>query len=201
MDQYLFADYLRSNVPLSEGQLQTLLEGSRVLELDRGAFVMHRGDTCHHRFFIERGAVREYSIDSKGREHLLLFAVEGWFLVNVESVFFGRPSSYFIQTIEPTRIRLIEEARVQSLAQRDKAFDAFDRSLLYEHIQSLQHRITALQGASAEERYLHFVSAYPEVLLRVPQGMVASYLGIAPESLSRIRKALADRYKRSRRIS
>lgn len=196
MKESFFTDYIRSNVPLTDEQLSTLLEKSKVLALGRKAFLLSAGETCCHRFFIEQGAVREYSIDRHGKEHLLHFAVEGWFLMNVESIFFDRPSSYFIETIEPSRILLLSNEQVNRLAREDKSFEQFDRQLLYEHIHTLQLRITGMQSHSAEERYLHFVEHYPEAMLRVPQQMIASYLGIAPESLSRIRRQLAERHFR-----
>lgn len=113
--------------------------------------------------------------------------------MNVDSVFFSLPSSHFIQAIEPTRLLLINEKQLRRLVREDAAFADFDRQLLYEHIQMLHRRITLLQSASAEERYLQFIKDFPEVPLRVPQTMIASYLGITPESLSRIRRDLARR--------
>lgn len=193
MKEYFFDDFLRSNLRLSAEQRDVLFEHSMIKEYDRGDFILSAGETCAHRFFIERGAIREYSIDPKGKEHLLFFAVEGWFLMNVDSVFFGLPSSHFIQAIEPTRLLLINEKQLRRLVREDAAFADFDRQLLYEHIQMLHRRITLLQSASAEERYLQFIKDFPEVPLRVPQTMIASYLGITPESLSRIRRDLARR--------
>lgn len=193
MKEYFFDDFLRSNLRLSAEQRDVLFEHSMIKEYDRGDFILSAGETCAHRFFIERGAIREYSIDPKGKEHLLFFAVEGWFLMNVDSVFFSLPSSHFIQAIEPTRLLLINEKQLRRLVREDAAFADFDRQLLYEHIQMLHRRITLLQSASAEERYLQFFKDFPEVPLRVPQTMIASYLGITPESLSRIRRDLARR--------
>ena len=193
MKDYFFEDFLRSNLQLTPGQRDILFEHSVIKEYDRGDFILSAGETCTHRFFIERGAIREYSIDPKGKEHLLFFAVEGWFLMNVDSVFFNLPSRHFIQAIEPTRLLLINENQLQRLVREDTDFADFDRRLLYEHIQMLHRRITLLQSASAEERYLEFIKDFPEVPLRVPQSMIASYLGITPESLSRIRRELAGR--------
>ncbi|PVZ10637.1 Crp/Fnr family transcriptional regulator [Porphyromonas loveana] len=201
MNEYIFTDFLRSNVVLSSEQMAALFEGSRVLEPKKGEFLLSAGEICRHRFFIERGAVREYSIDERGREHLLHFALEGWFLMNVESIFFDQPSSYFIEAIEPSRVLLLDDKQFRKLAAENEAFERFDKSLLHEHIHTLQHRITALQSSSAEERYRLFTKQYPEVMLRVPQMMIASYLGITPESLSRIRKELAQRNCRPRNTS
>ncbi len=193
MNELHFTEYIRSNLPLNDKQMEQLCHRSKVLEVKRGDFLLRQGETCTHRLFVERGSVREYFIDERGREHLLLFAVEGWFLMNVESVFFGKPSSYFIQATEDSRILLLNEQQVQTLGGEDCTFAAFSKNLLSEHIQTLQRRITSLQSDTAEERYLHFVATYPEIMLRVPQTMVASFLGITPESLSRIRKGLAHK--------
>lgn len=196
MKELYFTDYLRSNLPLDAEQLNLLCRGSRVIEVKRGDFLLRRGETCQHRFFVEQGSVREYAIDDRGREHLLLFATEGYYLMNVDSVLLGMPSSYFIQAIEDARIVLIDEQQVRTLVAQDSTFEQYERSLLYEHIQMLQRRVISLMSYSAEERYLHFVSMYPEVMIRVPQTMVASFLGITPESLSRIRHQLARQNRR-----
>ncbi len=193
MNEHNFSDYLHEYAGLCPERRERLLEHSRIIELSKGDIILRPGEVCRHRFFVERGAVREYSIDPSGKEHNLLFALEGWFIINVESVFFARPSSYFVEAIESTRLRLIEESEVKALMQEDEGFEKFDRDLLYEHIRALQHRITSLQSTSAMDRYLHFIKAYPEMVLRLPQGLIASYLGITPESLSRIRRAIADR--------
>lgn len=191
MREYTFADFVAQHSPLPSDQLERLLEGSRELKLERKELVLAAGDLCHHCFYIERGAVREYSLSPDGREHLLHFATEGWFIMNVESVFFSQPSSYFVETIEPSRLLLIDNECMKQLSAEEPSFGQFTRGLLYEHIRMLQERITSLQSLSAEERYLRFVAYYPEAMQRIPQMMIASYLGITPESLSRIRRTLA----------
>ncbi len=193
MKEYLLSEFLRFNANLNQEQMELLFRGSKLLTPQKGELLLTPGERCKYRFFIEQGAVREYFIDEKGREHLLHFAIEGWFLMNVNSIFFDQPSNYFIETIEPSKILLLDEDAVQHLVAEDRAFETLTQNLLYEHIQMLQRRITSLQSNSAEERYLYFAETYPEIVSRVPQMMVASYLGIAPESLSRIRKELAHK--------
>lgn len=188
-----FTEYLRSNLYLTPEQQALLLEGSISRELEAEEYLLRRGESCRHRFFVEQGSLREYSIDERGREHLLHFATEGWFLVSVDTIYFDRPSSYFLQCIEPSRVLMIQEEQYQRLVCVDEAFARLDRQLLFEHIQALHQRITALQSTSARERYESFVRTYPEVMMRAPQSMIASWLGIAPESLSRIRRELAGR--------
>lgn len=86
---------------------------------------------------------------------------------------------------------MIDENFIQMLSKKISSFSGFNNKLLHNHIRHLQKRINLLLSASAEDRYLQFIATYPDILLRVPQTMVASYLGITPESLSRVRKELA----------
>lgn len=100
---------------------------------------------------------------------------------------------YYIQALEDSKLVLIDEKFMHLLAQKIPDFTDFNNKLLHNHIRQLQKRINLLLSANAEERYLQFTEMYPDILLRVPQIMVASYLGITPESLSRVRKELAHR--------
>lgn len=171
-----------------------LLRGSCNLKhITRGEYILSVGQRCRHAFFILQGLVRQYSIDSKGKEHILLFAREGHFLANVEAVHLSLPSSYFVQALEDTQILLLNEEDIERLGSISLHFATLRTKLLHEYVQHLQKRIAQLQADSAEERYLTFVRDYPEMMLRVPQIHIASYLGITPESLSRVRKALAHK--------
>lgn len=163
------------------------------MQLDRGDWLLTQGQRCHHAFFVLRGLMRQYSLDNRGREHTLFFAAEGEFLTNVEAICLQKPSSYFIQCIEQAEVLLVGATDLDELSRRMPSFGELRLKLLHEHIQHQQKRITQLQAASAEERYLTFIADYPQMLLRVPQHYIASYLGITPESLSRIRKSLAEK--------
>ena len=72
------------------------------MELKKGEFALRAGETCKHSFFVEHGLLKQYTIDEKGKEHILLFAPEYWFAANIETVHFGRPSDYFMEALEPT---------------------------------------------------------------------------------------------------
>lgn len=164
----------------------------------KGEYLLREGSYCHHSFFVKEGLLRQYSVDSGGKEHTIQFAPENWFVVDRNSVFFHQPSQYFIQAIEDSIVFFIEEQAIIDLSQKDKAFNEYNNLLLHNHIRHLQKRINMLLGASAEERYLDFTASYPDIMLRVPQSMVASYLGITPEGLSRVRKALAEKHLKKR---
>lgn len=183
--------YLSSNLDVDKNEILSLVESCTIKIVPRDTFLLREDEHCGHTFFVESGLLRQYAIDSKGKEHTISFAPENWFLPDRESVYFGLPSSYYIQAQETSKVMLIDETFMSTLSERIPSFTKFNNKLLHNHIRHLQHRIHMLLSASAEERYLQFIKMYPDILLRVPQTMVASYLGITPESLSRVRKELA----------
>jgi len=158
---------------------------------EKGVFLLRQGEKCTYSFFVQRGLLRQYHIDSKGKEHIVQFAPENWFMTDRESVYFNQPSRYFIQALEYTETLQFDEALLLQLSRENPSFVALNTRLLHNHIRHLQQRITQLQSATAKERYLDFIGLYPDLLLRVPQILIASYLGITPESLSRVRKEMA----------
>lgn len=168
-----------------------IIEHCTIKNVNKDAFLLRQNEYCKHTFFVESGLLRQYAIDSKGKEHTISFAPENWFVSDRESAYFDESSAYYIQALENSKVILIDENFIAMLSEIIPAFIDFNNRLLHNHIRHLQNRILMLLRASAEERYLEFIEMYPDILLRVPQIMVASYLGITPESLSRVRKELA----------
>lgn len=193
MIEIRFTDFLSSNSTLDAALIETLLDKCKKVNIKKGEFWLRAGEACQQTLFVENGLLRYYSIDDKGKEHLLQFAPEGWFVSDRASIFFNEPSAYFIQALEDTEAIILNDTFMLELAKKDVSFMEFNNKLLHNHIRQLQNRINQLLSASAEERYLHFTKIYPDIFLRVPQLMVASYLGITPESLSRVRKELAQK--------
>ena len=193
MNNFTLTTFLTSNINIDKDILDDLVQNCKHLNISKGNFLLRQGEICRHSYFVESGLLRQYSIDNKGKEHILQFAPETWFVTDRESVYFNQPSDYFIQALEDSTVLQIDESFILHLAEENKSFLEFNNKLLHNHIRHLQKRITQLLSATAEERYLDFIKIYPDILLRVPQSMVASYLGITPESLSRVRKDLADK--------
>jgi CRP-like cAMP-binding protein len=197
MTNFNLISYLSSNIKIDESEIEKMVVNCEKISVKKGTFLIQKGDVCRHSFFVESGLLRQYSIDKKGKEHIIQFAPENWFMTDRESVYFKQPSQYFIQAQEISNILLIDENFINQLSKKYPSFIAFNNMLLHNHIRNLQKRINQLLSATAEERYLDFIKVYPNLLLRVPQTMIASYLGITPESLSRVRKELAlKNYKR-----
>jgi CRP-like cAMP-binding protein len=185
-------------VAVDESLLENIFSKCHVQFYPKGAFLLHAGDIGKHSFFVEQGLLRQFVTDTKGKEHIIQFAPENWFMSVRENIHHQRPSNYTIQAMEDTHVFFIRNELLLELALNEKAFQAFNNKLLQNHIMHLQKRITQLLSASAEERYLDFIKIYPDLNLRVTQQHIASYLGITPESLSRVRKELTKKYKNER---
>lgn len=188
-----FYNYLRNKALVKAEHLSQLTDLVSVKEFKKDELLLSRGQICERAFFVEKGLIRFYSIDEDGKEHIVQFAPENWFISDRESIYFKRPSEYFMDTIEDTAVVLIDQHFIETASEISPEFRNYNEYLLQNHIRHLQNRINLLIGASAEKRYLDFIRLYPDLTLRVPQWMIASYLGITPESLSRVRKELAKR--------
>ncbi len=189
-----FKTYLISNAGLTEEQFQKISSVLKPATFSKGKFLLNKGEICKNSFFVEKGLLRSYTIDEAGKEHINQFACENWFMSDRSSAYFNEPSDFFIDAIEDTAVVLIDLEFINLISEVSKSFRQYNELLLQNHIRHLQKRINQLLAASAEKRYLDFISLYPDLTLRVPQWMIASYLGITPESLSRVRKELAKKH-------
>ena len=159
--------------------------------IKKGDFLLREGEICKSHYFVEKGLLRMYSIDKNGKEHIIQFAPENWLITDRSSLYFNEKSKYYIEAVEDSEVLFLTPDFFANLKLQFPGFVATNDLLLQKHVRGLQNRINSLLAETAEERYLKFIKMYPDLMLRVPQWMVASYLGITPESLSRVRKKLA----------
>ncbi|WP_239004397.1 Crp/Fnr family transcriptional regulator [Lacinutrix sp. WUR7] len=186
-----FKKHIIEKCGLSETEFTQIAPFIKTKKVSKNDFLLQQGEICSHSFFVEQGVLRFYALNEEGKESILQFASENWIVSDRGSVFFQEPSTYYIDAIEDTLTIMLDEDFVNRVVQINPDFRKQNENLLQNHIRHLYKRISLLLGASARIRYLEFVAMYPDMLLRVPQWMIASYLGITPESLSRVRKALA----------
>ena len=157
----------------------------------KNELLLSEGEICMDTFFVEKGLLRMYSLDRNGKEHIIQFAPENWLISDRSSLNFNQKSKYYIEAVEDSEVFLLSKDFFTSMVEKFPQTAENNDMLLQKHIRNLQNRVNSLLADTAEERYMTFIKMYPEILLRVPQWMVASYLGITPESLSRVRKELA----------
>ncbi|GAB5474230.1 MAG: Crp/Fnr family transcriptional regulator [Maribacter sp.] len=149
----------------------------RRLNLKKGEIIQRPGDLNSKVYHVVRGLLRSYTIDAKGKEHIFMFGPEGWVVADNSPV--EVPVDLFIDALEDTIVRVVE---------KDLAKETPNVAPLMRRISVLQKRVILLMSASAIERYEHFEQTYPDILQRVPQKMIASYLGMTPEALSKVKR-------------
>ncbi len=188
-----FYTYLKKTAGMSDDEILRVSADLKRSKIEKGNLLLAKGAICNYSFFVEKGLLRSYTLDESGKEHVMQFAPENWFIVDRSSVYFNDVSESYIEAIEDTEVVLIGEDFFNKANETSPAFRKFNDKILHNHIRHMQKRLNLLLGATAEVRYLSFIEMYPDLLLRVPQWMIASYLGITPESLSRVRKELAQK--------
>ncbi|WP_339708053.1 Crp/Fnr family transcriptional regulator [uncultured Kriegella sp.] len=186
-----FKAYLKNNWGLTSTEVEQLTECIKTQSVQKDEFLLRQGEVCKMTFFVEQGLLRFYALNENGKSDILQFAPENWLVSDRGSVYFNEPSHYFIDAVENSTVVLIDSDFIDRISEVSPLFRKYNERLLHNHIRHLNKRVSLLLGASAKTRYLDFIKLHPEVLLRVPQWMVASYLGITPESLSRVRRDLA----------
>src|SRR5690606_4082084 len=182
--------YLKDQAGVKEEHLQSLHDLIVPKTYEIGEVLLEKGQISKHVFFVQVVLLRFFRISKEGKEHIIHFAPEGWFVIERNSICYNEPSEYFIDACERTTVALLNQEFIERASELSPQFRAYNEKILQNHIRQLQKRINLLIGTNAEERYLDFVKLYPNLMLRVPQWMIASYLGITPESLSRVRKNL-----------
>ncbi|MGY3052761.1 CRP-like cAMP-binding protein [Pedobacter sp. UYEF25] len=191
-----FRDYLKQKIEITDEQFAQNFGHLRIKKVKKGEIIFREGEHTQHIFFVSKGLLRAYSLDSKGKEHILQFAPENW-LIGDRNSMVDQPSIFFVDAIEDTETVLLPNNFLDMAAAKIPNLLPMQITLLNNSIRFMQKRINMLLGATASERYLDFLKIYPNLTLRAPQWMIASYLGITPESLSRVRKELAKNHFRT----
>lgn len=159
--------------------------------LKREAFVS-AGEVCRHIAFVEQGCLRCF-YHSGGKEITAHFQVEGQFSTDYQSLMTQTPTDRTIEAVEPSTVVVMSHDRLQHLYRTVPAFESFARTIIEKALVDNQKRLASFLCDSPEDRYLKLLKESPEVVRRVPQHLVASYLGITPEALSRIRNRIRTR--------
>jgi CRP-like cAMP-binding protein len=188
---HVFREYLKSKVSFTDQQFKEISGILAPRTVTKGTIILSEGEVCQHNIFVTKGCLRSYVIDKKGKEHIIQFAPENWWISEQNSLMKQEPSMYYIDAVEDSEMLLGQRDFNDQLAEILPSGGKMLQVLFQSSFKAMQKRVVNLLSASAEQRYTEFIKTYPTVALRVPQKMIASYLGITPESLSRIRKEVA----------
>ena len=190
MYDFLFS-YIQSfnSDPLSSVEKERFRAAFTPFKLRRKQYFLQEGNRCTNFAFIIKGAMRQFTIDDKGVEHIVRLGIENWWMGDRESWVMNTPSVYTIDAWENTEMLLLSRKNALDLS-TIPVFSRMMHRLDDKNNMANQRRITAAISASAEKRYTEFAACYPELLQRFPQHIIASYLGFTKDTLSRIKRRL-----------
>ncbi len=187
----LFFKSFNEKVSLTEKEEESIKNYLTPKKLRRKQYVLQAGDVSKSSIFVEKGALRGYSVDDNGSEHIIQFALEGWTISDLFSFLTGEPATYNIDALEDSELVIISKSAHEELLKKFHKYETYIRLQVTGAYLAMQKRLNSINTLSVEERYLGFTTLYPNIVQRVPQHMIASYLGLQPETLSRIRKKIA----------
>jgi CRP-like cAMP-binding protein len=186
MHSYLL-QHIRQYVQLTAAEEQTIISLVQCHQFRKKDFLLKQGQICKANYFVVKGCLRSFFTTENNTEQIVQFALEHWWLTDYMSLNLQQPSVFNIQAIETAEVISIDKAIEQELFDKVPALEHYFRMVLQKAQAASQMRIRYIYGFSAKERYFHFIQSFPAFAQRVPQYMVASYLGFSPEVLSKIR--------------
>lgn len=184
---------VQQKLTLSHDDLERLKAFFIPKKLRKRQYLLNAGDVCQYIAFVEKGLLRSFSVDEGGHEHVMQFAMEGWWISDMASFLCGDPAIHNIEALEDSELLLLTKTAMDQMIDQIPSMERYFRLLMQNSIIALQRRIRVVQTYTAEEIYLKLMEVQPEIISRVPQQYVASYLGITPETLSRIRKQVSTK--------
>jgi CRP/FNR family transcriptional regulator, cyclic AMP receptor protein len=182
--------YISERVKLSDHDKQLITEAYHVRKLKRKEMLFEQGKHCQLEAFVLTGSFRVFYVDTRGLEHVLYFAFPDWWVGDIASFYSGEPAGLNAQALEESMVVTIDPQRKAELFDKVPALDRLFRTITQKHLTVVQKRLLLSYSATAAERYQELLKRSPGIEQLVPQHQIASYLGILPESLSRLKKQL-----------
>ena len=185
--------YFERYLPLSVEETYIVEERISQRKIKRRQFILQEGDVCRHYSFVVEGCFKMYGVSKKGTEHNIQFAAENDWIADIGSFHSEKPSKLYIEAMEPSLILQIKKQDLLFLYVNLPKFDRNFRVIIEDKFIELQNHMLQNISSTAEEQYLAFLEQYPKLAKRLPNTQIASYLGITPEFLSKIRKDLSQK--------
>lgn len=184
-------DHIKELVPLSDPEVKIICDAFKRRHLDKKEHLLRKGDPSNHMRFVSDGCVKVYSVGEDGQEHILQFGISGWWINDLYAFLSKTPSTFYIQAITESNVFQIHRDRLDNLYDEVPMIDRFFRIKTQNGYVALQERTIRSMSKTAEQRYIEFVNRYREMEQKIPQYMIASFLGVTPEHLSAIRKKMS----------
>lgn len=192
MKDLAILQHIERFVSLNEEEKNAFSEIVEERIVKRKSFIVQPGFVCKHQTHIVRGALRSYFITPDGSEHTIAIAIDDWWISDFYSYTSQTPASLYVEALENSVIQQISYDNVERICNDHPRFERFFRLVAQKAFAYSQRRALSNIGKTAEERYLEYAEMYPQIIQRIPQYIIASYLGMSPEFLSKIRKKIAS---------
>jgi CRP/FNR family transcriptional regulator, anaerobic regulatory protein len=176
------------NIECTDDDILLIIKYFKSVRLTKKEYLLEEGQVCRNLFFVEKGCLRMFYLNKKATEQIVQFALEGWWISDYFSFMDNKPSDYSIQAIEKSEIWSIDNIQFEKLLNEMPQVEKYFRIVMQKSVAAAQRRSKLQSEMSKEEFYTHFSTSFPEFMQRVPQYMIASYLGLTPEYLSELRK-------------
>jgi CRP-like cAMP-binding protein len=186
-------EHFQSYLPLQEEEVRMISSRASAHKIKRRQTILQEGKVCKHYTFVQKGCFKMYGVDDRGYEHNIQFAAEGDWIADIGSFHSQKASKLYIEAIEPSEIIQIEQQDLYFLYLNIPKLDRIFKVIIENKFVELQNRVLQAFSSTAETRYLGFLEQYPHLSNRLPNTQIASYLGITPEFLSKIRKDLSKK--------
>lgn len=195
MKSHLLIESLEKHISLSDSDKKLINTCLRERKVKKGQFLVHEGAVSRCTNFVTEGSVRTYFIDLNGQEHIVQFAIEGWWISDLNSFIMQMPATFNVQAIEDSTVIEVSYESLEMLYEKIPLMERYFRVITQRAFVAFQQRVVQNISMTAEDRYLAFQEKYPKIEMRIPQRLVASYLGISAEFLSKIKKRLKEEAK------
>jgi CRP/FNR family transcriptional regulator, cyclic AMP receptor protein len=188
MDATPLKKYIQSGLHFTNDELETITHFFTTQQVEAKTVLLREGAICDFEAFVLKGCLKVYFVNNLGTEVVVNFASENWWVSDVSSFEFDKPSRLFIETIEPSTLLVLNPQSKKAMLAAFPSLEHMFRIMLQRHVATFQDRLFAEHAQTAEQRYDAFIEKYANLVQRVPQYAIASYLGISAEFLSRLRK-------------
>lgn len=199
MKSKLLLESLEKHIALSEADKKLITACLQERKVKKGQFLVHDGAVSRCTNFVTEGSIRTYFIDLNGQEHTVQFAIEGWWISDLNSFIMQVPATFNVQAIEDSVVLEMSFESLEMLYEKVPLMERYFRVITQRAFVAFQQRVVQNISMTAEDRYLAFQEKHPKIEMRIPQRLVASYLGISAEFLSKIKKRLKEVKGKSRK--
>lgn len=179
--------YINNYVSLTDAEIAFLESKITIRTYLKGQYIVQQGDVCKYECFVLSGCTKTFYVDKEGQEHILMFSIEDWWTSDMGSFITQTPADFNVQCLENTELIMFSYEVIEELYTEIPKLERFFRQIIEKAFVASQKRIVRSFSLSAKEQYLIFKEQYPKIEQRIPQYMIASYLGITKEFFSKIK--------------